>query len=62
MPDNQACVSCGIEKRDWAGNGGKGYAEDGQMFCCYGCASDLPCTCVMRPVTASNRREKVFAR
>jgi hypothetical protein len=40
-----SCPNCGMPKQDWRGNGGNGYAKDGQSYCCRGCASGSACTC-----------------
>jgi hypothetical protein len=37
-----ACPGCAMIKSEWPG---EGYAHDGQMYCCQGCAEGTGCTC-----------------
>ena len=39
------CPNCGRPESTWRENGGEGYAEGGQTYCCRGCADELGCTC-----------------
>ncbi|HLH21584.1 MAG TPA: hypothetical protein VK066_03630 [Chloroflexota bacterium] len=41
----QNCVSCGMPRNQWKGNGGQGVTQNGQTYCCQGCASGGACTC-----------------
>jgi hypothetical protein len=40
-----SCARCGMEKQDWRGNQGRGYPNEGDVYCCKGCAEDTGCTC-----------------
>lgn len=37
-----ACPGCGMPKNEWPG---EGYAHEGQIYCCQGCAEGTGCTC-----------------
>ena len=41
----KSCARCGMEQATWTANHGKGFAEEGEYFCCKGCAKDTGCTC-----------------
>jgi len=45
--DGQTCPGCGMSKEDWKGNDGEGVVktDDGQTYCCQGCADGSGCTC-----------------
>ena len=43
QPPPPACPKCGMVKNDWPG---EGYAQEGQIYCCQGCAEGTGCTCV----------------
>ena len=47
MESVKTCPNCGMESRDWKGNDGQGYEQDGNMYCCEGCAEfgAGACTC-----------------
>lgn len=44
-PEETDCVRCGMAKEDWKGNKGNGVKQEGEMYCCKGCAEDTGCTC-----------------
>ncbi len=40
-----SCPNCGMQQdKSWE-DGGKGYMDDGDNYCCRGCAEDTGCTC-----------------
>lgn len=39
------CLSCGMSQDQWKGNFGKGYAHNGEFYCCLGCADGDGCGC-----------------
>ena len=41
----QTCPGCGLARRDWKGDGGRGVERSGQTYCCEGCASGAGCNC-----------------
>ena len=43
------CPGCGMGKHLWTGNGGEGVEQEGQTYCCQGCADEpgTGCTCGM---------------
>ena len=43
--DEEVCAGCGLEQHVWKGNRGKGYARDGERYCCQPCADELDCAC-----------------
>lgn len=43
QPPLPVCPHCGMVKNDWPG---EGYAHDGEIYCCQGCAEGTRCTCV----------------
>lgn len=40
---NQTCANCGMKQEEW--HTPQGYQQDGETFCCKGCASGIGCTC-----------------
>ncbi len=38
------CAECGMPQANWGGDG-QGYAADGEVYCCQGCAEGTGCTC-----------------
>jgi len=40
----QTCNECGMPRREWRGNGGKGVRQDGASFCCESCPTGI-CMC-----------------
>ena len=41
----EGCTGCGLEQWAWLGNQGKGYINDGERYCCQGCADQHICPC-----------------
>mgnify|MGYP003395509155 CR=1 FL=1 len=41
---SQTCPVCGMEEKAWADHG-QGYRQEGELYCCRGCAADTGCTC-----------------
>jgi len=39
------CPGCGLPEREWRENGGAGYVDGGETYCCRGCADQTGCTC-----------------
>lgn len=44
--NEQICSGCGLEKKEWQGNRGQGYRQEGDAYCCIGCAEGAGCTCL----------------
>jgi len=44
----EPCPGCGMDKSKWKGNDGEGVEQEGQTFCCVGCAESGSngCTCM----------------
>jgi hypothetical protein len=42
---HQQCAGCHMPRNQWQGNGGQGVGQNGQMYCCQGCANNSGCTC-----------------
>jgi len=42
--NDQGCAGCGLARDAWTDEG-EGYACEGQVYCCQGCADDTGCTC-----------------
>lgn len=40
----RTCAECGMPRREWKGNGGRGVRCVDEWFCCQGCVGGL-CTC-----------------
>jgi hypothetical protein len=39
----QTCANCGMKQDEWRTP--QGYHQDGETFCCEGCATGAGCTC-----------------
>jgi len=39
----QTCANCGMKQDEWRTS--QGYKQDGETFCCEGCATGTGCTC-----------------
>jgi hypothetical protein len=39
----QTCANCGMKQDEWRTP--QGYQQDGETFCCEGCATGTGCTC-----------------
>jgi len=39
----QTCANCGMKQDEWRTP--QGYKQDGETFCCEGCATGTGCTC-----------------
>ena len=39
----QTCANCGMKQDEWRTP--LGYKQDGETFCCEGCATGTGCTC-----------------
>jgi len=39
----QTCANCGMQQDEWRTT--QGFKQDGETFCCEGCASGTGCTC-----------------
>jgi len=39
------CAGCGRPESQWRENGGAGYQDGGETYCCRGCADQTGCTC-----------------
>jgi len=39
----QTCANCGMKQDEWKTP--QGYNQDGETFCCEGCATGTGCTC-----------------
>lgn len=37
------CANCGMKQEEWRTP--QGYKQDGETFCCEGCATGTGCTC-----------------
>jgi hypothetical protein len=44
-PKAGGCPGCGMPREDWPKVAGAGYAKDGVVYCCEGCADGSGCTC-----------------
>jgi hypothetical protein len=45
MATAEECPNCGMPRDEWQGNGGRGYTQGSETFCCQGCAEGTGCTC-----------------
>ena len=45
MNDERTCPRCGMPQSEWRGNSGAGVEQDGERYCCQGCADGTGCTC-----------------
>ena len=45
MSAPQICPRCEMEQSVWKGNGGQGFAKDGDTYCCQQCADGVGCIC-----------------
>lgn len=43
--EGMACPECKMEHQAWKGNHGRGYAAEGQWYCCQGCYEGFSCEC-----------------
>jgi hypothetical protein len=41
----ETCPGCGMERSEWKGNNGQGVHQNGETYCCQGCADGVDCTC-----------------
>jgi hypothetical protein len=39
------CPGCGMGSQSWKGSAGRGYALEGEAYCCRGCAEGSGCMC-----------------
>ena len=42
----RTCPNCGMPKSQWKGNYGQGYQQQGETYCCEGCAENVGCGCI----------------
>ncbi|HZQ47643.1 MAG TPA: hypothetical protein VFC07_11555 [Verrucomicrobiae bacterium] len=47
------CPQCGLAASEWSG---QGYAREGQIYCCQGCAEGTGCICKTRKECKSDRK------
>lgn len=41
----EVCPGCGMSQNQWKGNGGRGYSDGENTYCCQGCATQGVCDC-----------------
>jgi hypothetical protein len=45
LANESMCSRCGLMREEWSANRGKGLMQNGEIYCCLGCANDEGCTC-----------------
>ena len=58
---SETCPTCGMEKKDWGGRTGRGYLQEGETYCCRGCAEGTACTCEEEKAEAMAERGRKSA-
>jgi hypothetical protein len=46
------CPQCGLSVNEWSG---QGFAKEGRIYCCQGCAEGTGCICKSRKESKSDR-------
>lgn len=48
MQEQMECPGCGMLQDQWRAYRGEGYLapDDGEIYCCQGCAEDMGCVCL----------------
>jgi hypothetical protein len=43
--EEKVCEECGLRRKEWKGNNGRGIDSRGILACCQGCCEGAGCTC-----------------
>jgi hypothetical protein len=57
-----ACPTCGLPEDQWMGDGGRGFEQGGELYCCEGCAEGAGCTCSVIPPSKTIKRKIISQR